>query len=77
MRDVAECTRGTTAYDPRGTSPSSHRHGLVGPLIISMVKDSTGSYSQTLYVFAGFFVIALIVSILMIANIRKIKKANS
>ena len=29
--------------------------GLVGPFIISMVKkDATGSYSQTLYVFAGF-----------------------
>ena len=48
--------------------------GLVGPLIISMVKDATGSYSQTLYVFAGFFIIALIVSILMIVNIKSIKK---
>ncbi|WP_321471033.1 OFA family MFS transporter [Halarcobacter sp.] len=50
--------------------------GLVGPLIISIVKDMTGSYAQTLYVFAGFFIIALIVSILMIFNIRKIKKEN-
>ena len=48
--------------------------GLVGPLIISMVKDSTGSYSQTLYVFAGFFVVALIVSIAMLVNIQSIKK---
>lgn len=50
--------------------------GLVGPLIISMVKDSTGSYSQTLYVFAGFFVIALIISLLMLMNIRQIQKKN-
>ncbi|XOB61015.1 OFA family MFS transporter [Campylobacterota bacterium DY0563] len=50
--------------------------GLVGPLIISIVKDMTGSYAQTLYVFAGFFIIALIVSILMIFNIKKIKKEN-
>ena len=50
--------------------------GLVGPLIISIVKDMTGSYAQTLYVFAGFFIIALIVSILMIFNIQKIKKEN-
>ena len=48
--------------------------GLVGPLIISMVKDATGSYSQTLYVFAGFFVIAFIVSIAMIINIKSIKR---
>lgn len=48
--------------------------GLVGPLIISLVKDITGSYSQTLYVFAGFFLIALIVSIMMLSNIKKIKK---
>ncbi len=49
--------------------------GLVGPIIISLVKDITGSYSQTLYVFAGFFLIALIVSILMLINIKKIKKS--
>lgn len=48
--------------------------GLVGPLIISIVKDMTGSYAQTLYVFAGFFIVALIVSILMFLNIRKMKK---
>ena len=48
--------------------------GLVGPLIISIVKDMTGSYSSTLYVFAGFFVIALIASIMMLANIKKLKK---
>ena len=51
--------------------------GLVGPLIISMVKDSTGSYSQTLYVFAGFFIIALIISILMLINIKTIQKKKS
>lgn len=48
--------------------------GLVGPLIISMVKDATGSYSQTLYVFAGFFVLALVISILMLVNIKTIQK---
>ena len=48
--------------------------GLVGPLIISMVKDKTGSYSETLYDFSGFFVIALVVSILMVINIKSIKK---
>ncbi|PLY05057.1 MAG: MFS transporter [Arcobacter sp.] len=51
--------------------------GLVGPLIISIVKDMTGSYSQTLYVFAGFFVIALVVSIFMLINIKSIQKKKS
>ncbi|WP_072680822.1 OFA family MFS transporter [Arcobacter sp. LA11] len=50
--------------------------GLVGPLIISIVKDVTGSYSQTLYVFAGFFIIAFIISILMLINIKTIQKQN-
>ncbi len=51
--------------------------GLVGPLIISIVKDMTGSYADTLYVFAGFFVIALVVSIAMLSNIKKLKKKIS
>ena len=52
--------------------------GLVGPIIIAYVKDTTGSYSSTLYVFIGFFVVALIVSILTILNINSIrKKSNS
>lgn len=48
--------------------------GLVGPLIISMVKDATGSYAETLYVFSGFFVVALVVSIAMLINIKSIEK---
>lgn len=48
--------------------------GLVGPLIISIVKDMTGTYSQTLYVFSGFFILALIVSVFMFININQIKQ---
>jgi len=51
--------------------------GLVGPLIISIVKDMTGSYSQTLYVFSGFFVVAFIVSVLMLLNIKQIEKKKA
>ena len=51
--------------------------GLVGPLIISIVKDMTGSYSQTLYVFSGFFVVAFIVSVLMLINIKQIEKQKA
>ncbi len=47
--------------------------GLVGPIIIAYVKDTTGSYTGTLYVFVGLFFVALITSIFMLANIKKIK----
>lgn len=47
--------------------------GLVGAIIIAYVRDSTGSYVGTLYVFVGLFVIALITSIVMIANINKVR----
>jgi len=50
--------------------------GLVGPLIISYVKDLTGSYSDTLYVFVGLFVIALITSLWMMVNIKNIRLAK-
>jgi OFA family oxalate/formate antiporter-like MFS transporter len=38
--------------------------GLVGPMIASSIRETTNSYSRTLEIFAGFFVIALIVAIL-------------
>jgi OFA family oxalate/formate antiporter-like MFS transporter len=51
--------------------------GLVGPIIIAYVKDTTGSYTGTLYVFVGLFVVALITSLLMLANIKKIKNKQA
>jgi len=50
--------------------------GLAGPIIIAYVKDSTGSYSGTLYVFVGLFFVALITSIFMLMNIKKIKASQ-
>ena len=53
--------------------------GLIGPIIISYVQDTTGSYVGTLNIFIIFFFIALLVSFWMINNINKIKlqKANN
>ncbi len=51
--------------------------GLAGPIIIAYVKDSTGSYTGTLYVFVGLFFIALLTSVLMLANIKKIKSIDA
>jgi len=38
--------------------------GIVGPMIVSYVRSTTNAYDKTLYIFVGFFVIALITSIL-------------
>ncbi|PHR58850.1 MAG: MFS transporter [Arcobacter sp.] len=51
--------------------------GLAGPIIIAYVKDTTGSYTGTLYVFVGLFFIALITSVLMLVNIKKIKTSQA
>ncbi|SEA07178.1 MFS transporter, OFA family, oxalate/formate antiporter [Thalassobacillus cyri] len=50
--------------------------GLVGPIFAAWMKDTTGSYESSLLYFAGFFVIALIVSILTKIDIRKKRKEN-
>jgi len=50
--------------------------GLAGPIIIAYVKDTTGSYSGTLYVFVGLFFVALITAIFMLLNIKKIEASQ-
>ena len=49
--------------------------GLVGPIIIAYVKDMTGSYVGTLYVFVGLFFVALITSLWMLVDIKKLQKS--
>ena len=49
--------------------------GLAGPQIAAYVRTVTGSYTMTLYIFAGVFVIALITAMLMRAYINKARKA--
>lgn len=48
--------------------------GVIGPTIYDMVKKQTGSLDTTLVIFAGLFVVALIVSILMKISIIKSKQ---
>ena len=45
--------------------------GVVGPTIYDIVKEQTGSLDTTLVIFAGLFVVALIISILMKISIIK------
>lgn len=50
--------------------------GLVGPLVVSWIRESTNSYSLTLYIFTGAFVVALAISLLIRINIRNIRKES-
>lgn len=47
--------------------------GLVGPFIVSKVREATESYNLTLYLFVAFFVIALILSLVIRQDINRIK----
>ena len=47
--------------------------GLAGPSIFSYFNEATKDYTFTLYVFSGFFVLALIVSVMMQGHIRKLR----
>ena len=58
------------------SAPAWAAAGMVGPTVVTMVQERTGSYTGTLMVFAGLFVCALIVSILLLLNIRKLKGEN-
>lgn len=48
--------------------------GLVGPQITAYLRAVTGSYEMTLYVFSSAFVIALAVSLAMIAYIQRARQ---
>lgn len=44
--------------------------GMVGPSIVTRVLEATGSYSATLYIFAGFLTFALAVTFLLAHDLR-------
>lgn len=50
--------------------------GLAGPLIAAKVRSLTGSYNSSLYLFAAFLGIALILSILMDMEVKKLSSAE-
>ncbi|HEX3072077.1 MAG TPA: OFA family MFS transporter [Ignavibacteriales bacterium] len=47
--------------------------GIVGPMFLAYVRDKTQSYSSTLYIYSGLFMAALVLSVLLILNIRAIR----
>ncbi len=50
--------------------------GLIGPTVTSNIREATGSYSQSLWVFTAFFAVALIASLLIRLDINRLKEKN-
>lgn len=48
--------------------------GYVGPMLVSYIKQTTSSYENTLYIFVGFFVVALFVAILAKYDMTRAKR---
>ena len=51
--------------------------GLVGPIFVSWIRETTGSYQGTLIVFAILFLIALAISLLIRLDIHKLRQLNA
>ncbi len=47
--------------------------GIIGPLVNAYIYEQTKSYLQSLYIFGGAFVIALIVSLLMKIEMKRVR----
>ncbi len=50
--------------------------GLAGPMFAAYMKDQTGSYEGSLLFFAGLFIIALIISVVIRVDIKRIRSIN-
>lgn len=50
--------------------------GMAGPLFAAWARTVTNNYNGTMYVFAGMFGVALIISFLMYREILKLRKLN-
>jgi OFA family oxalate/formate antiporter-like MFS transporter len=51
--------------------------GIVGPMLNAYVYEKTHSYQQSLYVFGGAFVVALIISLLMKIELKRLHRHYS
>jgi MFS transporter, OFA family, oxalate/formate antiporter len=50
--------------------------GLLGPVLVSWLREATDSYALTMYIFGGMFVVALIASLIIRIDINKLKKQH-
>jgi OFA family oxalate/formate antiporter-like MFS transporter len=50
--------------------------GLAGPIFTAWIRDTTQSYVNTLYVFAGLCIVAFLVSLLILFDIKRLRQMN-
>ncbi|MBM7663055.1 OFA family oxalate/formate antiporter-like MFS transporter [Bacillus mesophilus] len=50
--------------------------GVVGPITVSYIREVTNSYIPAFYIFTALLVIALVVSLMMKADIKKVRQQN-
>jgi MFS transporter, OFA family, oxalate/formate antiporter len=50
--------------------------GIVGPMAVAFIRDTTGGYTQAFYVFALLLGVALVTSLMMAANVRALRRAH-
>lgn len=48
--------------------------GIIGPMLVSNIKAATGSYIPVFYVFLGLIIFAFLVSLMLRADITKLRK---
>ncbi len=51
--------------------------GIVGPMVVALVRDRAGSYELSFYLFAGLLLLALATSLAMAADLRTIRRRNA
>lgn len=51
--------------------------GLVSPIVVSWIRETTGSYKGTLIVFSLLFLVALTISLLFRLDIQKLRQLNA
>ena len=51
--------------------------GIFGPMLITIIKDYTGNFSSALYVFSVLLFIGLVISVIMLMNIRNVEAVSS
>lgn len=51
--------------------------GVAGPILLSTIYEATQSYNMTMYIFSILFIAALVLSLLIRADIKKVRVAQS
>jgi MFS transporter, OFA family, oxalate/formate antiporter len=49
--------------------------GIAGPMVVAYIRDSTGSYTVSFYVFAALLTVALFTSLAMASNVKQLRAA--